>query len=96
MLSLSSLKTSILSSASAILLTALLAPSPSLANSESVQLNPQEIVNDYRRLRISCAQQQGQERRQCFSQLHQQTEQYQHAKERLKSTPMTGLRLTAS
>ncbi|MAZ88908.1 MAG: hypothetical protein CL693_14855 [Cellvibrionaceae bacterium] len=95
MLSLSSLKVSTLVTTSALLLASLLAPSLSVANSEPSQLNPRDIVDDYRQLRISCAQREGQDRRQCFSELHQQTEQYQNAKERLKSAQMLGLRLTS-
>ncbi len=95
MLSLSSLKLPTLLTTSTLLLASLLAPSLSFANSEPTQLNPRDVVDDYRQLRISCAQLEGQERRQCFSQLHQQTEQYQNAKDRLKSAQMLGLRLTS-
>jgi len=67
----------------------------SVASTESPQLNPRDVINDYRILRSSCAQTQGEERRQCFAHLNRQTERYQHAKERIKSAQMLGLRLTS-
>lgn len=73
----------------------LAASGASFANAESAQLNPRDVIDDYRILRSTCAQMQGNERRDCFSRLNQQTEQYQDAKERIKSAQMLGLRLTS-
>lgn len=67
----------------------------SFASTESPQLNPRDVIDDYRILRSSCAQMQDEERRNCFARLNQQTEQYQNAKARIKSAQMLGLRLTS-
>lgn len=65
-----------------------------LANTGQADNNPREVIDDYRILRASCAQTQGNERRDCYARLNQQTEQYQAAKDRLKSAQLIGLRLT--
>lgn len=67
----------------------------SIASVDTTQLNPRDVIDDYRILRSSCAQMQGDERRDCFSRLNQQTQQYQDAKERIKSAQMLGLRITS-
>ncbi|MGH1371102.1 MAG: hypothetical protein ACRBBW_03645 [Cellvibrionaceae bacterium] len=79
------------------LITALLLSTSgtSFASADPTALNPRDVIDDYRILRSSCAQMQGNERRDCFSRLNQQTEQYQNAKERIKSAQMLGLRITS-
>lgn len=69
--------------------------SPSFAGDTSSEFNPRDVINEYRLLRNTCAQTQGEARRECYARLNQQTEQYQHAKDRIKSAQMLGLRLTA-
>ena len=78
-----------------IAIACLTSTSPVHAAETSSELNPRDVINDYRLLRSTCAQTQGEERRECYARLNQQTEQYQHAKDRIKSAQMLGLRLTA-
>ena len=78
-----------------IAIAALISSSPAYAGETSSELNPRDVINEYRLLRNSCAQTQGDARRECYARLNQQTEQYQHAKDRIKSAQMLGLRLTA-
>lgn len=77
-----------------LVLSAVIA-APAMATPVSIDtMDSQQIINQYRDLRASCAQQQGPSQKACYSRLNSTTLSYQRAKQQVRQTNPSALLLS--